>query len=25
MGDVTIVEFFDYHCPYCKAVASPLP
>jgi protein-disulfide isomerase len=24
MGDVTIVEFFDYHCPYCKAVASPL-
>ena len=24
MGDVTVVEFFDYHCPYCKAVASPL-
>jgi protein-disulfide isomerase len=24
MGDVTIVEFFDYHCPYCKAVAGPL-
>jgi protein-disulfide isomerase len=23
-GDVTVVEFFDYHCPYCKAVASPL-
>lgn len=20
-GDVTIVEFFDYRCPYCKAVA----
>jgi len=24
IGDVTIVEFFDYHCPYCKAVAQPL-
>lgn len=24
MGDVTLVEFFDYHCPYCKAVAQPL-
>jgi protein-disulfide isomerase len=23
-GDVTVVEFFDYHCPYCKAVAGPL-
>jgi len=23
-GDVTLVEFFDYHCPYCKAVAEPL-
>src|SRR6185436_2694431 len=19
-GDVTMVEFFDYHCPYCKKV-----
>jgi protein-disulfide isomerase len=24
IGDVTLVEFFDYHCPYCKAVAGPL-
>jgi protein-disulfide isomerase len=24
MGDVTVVEFFDYHCPYCKVVAGPL-
>ena len=23
-GDVTIVEFFDYHCTYCKAVSGPL-
>jgi protein-disulfide isomerase len=23
-GDVTVVEFFDYHCPYCKVVAGPL-
>jgi protein-disulfide isomerase len=23
-GDVTIVEFFDYRCPYCKQVLSPL-
>ncbi|HTZ80803.1 MAG TPA: DsbA family protein [Stellaceae bacterium] len=23
-GDVTIVEFFDYHCPYCKQVEPTL-
>lgn len=23
-GDVTIVEYFDYHCSYCKAVAPEL-
>jgi len=23
-GDVTIVEFFDYECPYCKTMASKL-
>ncbi len=23
-GDVTLVEFFDYHCPYCKQMVSVL-
>ncbi len=23
-GDVVIVEFFDYRCPYCRRVAGPL-
>jgi len=23
-GDVVIVEFFDYRCPYCKRVVDPL-
>jgi protein-disulfide isomerase len=23
-GDVTIVEFFDYNCPYCKRIADDL-
>lgn len=23
-GDVVVVEFFDYRCPYCKTVASDL-
>lgn len=23
-GDATIVEFFDYRCPYCKRVMAPL-
>jgi protein-disulfide isomerase len=23
-GDVTVVEFFDYHCPSCKIIAGPL-
>jgi len=23
-GDVTVVEFFDYRCPYCKRIAGAL-
>src|SRR5215813_3939124 len=23
-GDVTVVEFFDYRCPYCKRVSDAL-
>src|SRR5215510_7703226 len=23
-GDVTVVEFFDYRCPYCKRVSDSL-
>jgi len=23
-GDVSVVEYFDYHCPYCKAVTADL-
>lgn len=23
-GDVTVVEFFDYNCPYCKKVANDM-
>lgn len=23
-GDVVVVEFFDYRCPYCRKVAEPL-
>lgn len=24
-GDVTLIEFFDYNCPYCKVAARELP
>ena len=23
-GDITIIEFFDYNCPYCKTAAKDL-
>ena len=23
-GDVTIVEYFDYNCPYCRKIAPEL-
>lgn len=23
-GDVTVVEFFDYRCPYCRSIVQPL-
>jgi len=23
-GDITVVEFFDYHCPYCKKVKQTM-
>ena len=23
-GDVTVVEFFDYHCPYCRTMVGGL-
>ena len=23
-GDVTVVEFFDYNCPYCKRAMSEI-